>query len=436
MFKRTLEIMAISSLLASAAWADQKDNMNLKVHANECIQKLTVLALPQYAPDQYLKADYQNDSLVIHFDENHTAEVKGILEKWTEECSDLFDKDVYSPGFFTNSPLMDIVKAESEKQARQRTEAFGNDSLTKIKNEVEEIAGNFSFVFRYGVLESININPRKGKRFQFVNDGTALIWGGNGILHSISRKSALLQEDSIIVHSGYEIKDFVRDGHGFKEFTRPWSQVVTKEEYPSLNESAKNGKFEYDQEAYSAMPWGTVAHNKKIELIGTVGLNIGYLTDNYLEDSKAFRDSSAIIEGLLEMGVNWEVSLGLVRCSATSGTCLGFGAGYGAYVWATAGKEKENRWSYSDDDTEEAETKLIHGVKLFGEYYMKSKTPYGFREAITIPVNESMKYIESKTSLFVDSGINRFELGLAISPIQFIPALFFNIGINFNTNSF
>ena len=54
------------------------------------------------------------------------------------------------------------------------------------------------------------------------------------------------------------------------------------------------------------------------------------------------------------------------------------------------------------------------------------------REAIDIPINADMKYMTSKTSLVFGS-FQRFELGLALSPIQCIPAIYFEYGYRFNT---
>ncbi len=421
MFKRFLEVLAVFSLVASSAWAGQKNDKVLKVHAKECIQKLTVLASPENAPDQYLKAGYQNDSLFLYFDETHTAEVKNILEKWTEECSDLFDKKVYSSKFFSASPLLSLLRDETHKQAVDRTKAINNDSLAKEQKKMDEVSGSFNFRFDNGILQSIMIFPKKGKRYQFVKDGVTYLWGGNGVVHMIQNEGGFLKKDTVKVISGYEVNE------------KPWKHAITKEEYPSLNESVLDGKIEYDQEAFTAVSHGSVAKNKILKLLAMGGINFGYLTNPHLNEFKANRDSSALIEGLLEAGFDWEITAGIDRCSGETGTCLGFGAGYAAYVWALSGDAEKDPWgNYQSEDV----TTVVHGIRLYGDYFFKSGTAYGIREAINIPLNVSMKFLESRTSIFVENGLNRFEVGLALSPVQFIPTLFFNIGVKFKTPTF
>jgi hypothetical protein len=80
------------------------------------------------------------------------------------------------------------------------------------------------------------------------------------------------------------------------------------------------------------------------------------------------------------------------------------------------------------------DTKHVNNLMVYGEYYIKGNTPSGIRQSIDIPLDADIKYITSKTGFFYDSW-TRFEMGLKLSPIQYIPGVYAEIGFSFTTPS-
>lgn len=398
--------------------------MNLKAHAHECIQKLSIFSSPEYDPENTMKVKFSNDSLILYYEPSHVAEVDTLLNKWTHECRDLFDHNVYAPKFFSDNPLSELLSESAKKRLKEQINAAGNDSLTKIQEEKDNLSASYHFTFRRGVLQSIGIMPKKGKNFQYTYNGTNIFWDRTNIVHSIAYEDNLLKKDTMIVTSGYY--------EPYGTLLVPKKQVITKKDYPELNESFVNGKFEFDQQRFNAMPKGTVTRNWTLQIEGTIGLNFLYYTDELLEDTKINKDSVQVI-GPLDFGFDWDATLGLQHCNPKSGRCYGFGAGYGAYVYMGPGEDEKNSWGQTESTFH---SKVTHSVKMYGEYFLNGKTSLGLKEAISIPVTEKMKYTLSQTSI-VSKGSNfKAELGLGISPIQYIPSPYFNIGFAFQPPAF
>lgn len=79
-----------------AADADEKF---LREHAIECIDSLNVFSAPQYAVQKMLKPVLDKDSLSLELDSVRVAEVDTLLKHWVDKCGNLFDPEVYTPGF-------------------------------------------------------------------------------------------------------------------------------------------------------------------------------------------------------------------------------------------------------------------------------------------------------------------------------------------------
>lgn len=422
MKKVFLCVIATSLFLVSNVWA-KKDNQALKDHAYQCLEKLSIFSAPELAPNANLQVLMQNDSLIMRYDSNYTAKVDNILETWTEECKDLFDRNVYSPGFFTRSPLSALVDSIATSQQRVRTEAMDNDSLKQETTHKDSLNAHFLFMFKDGYLKEIGITPRLRKRYQYVSNGTTLFWGFEGVTHRIYLDEGLFKKDSLIISSG----NYITEKKNLTEIKRPWSRVITKQDYPELKESDANGKFENDTNAFTPIYFGAVNKSWALSVQASAGIFAGYFTDKVLDDMEADRDSSAIIEGLLEMGVNWSVTAGAIHCSPSSQRCFGFGAGYGSDYFSGSKLEK----GYWDKVEATSVMNQVSGLKLYGEYFFKSNFPVGVRETITIPLNAGMEYIQAKTNLF----ISMLDIGFSISPAQFIPTINMGITYRFNTEA-
>lgn len=437
--KKIFSSLIIVAALFSSTLAAEMSEQEKKDHVYDCIKQLSVFSVPENAPENHMILDYQNDSLIFHFDSAHVTKMDQVLDEWKDKCQDLFDSKVYSPHFFKDSPLLTIVEKIAKEQRKEKMEAIGNDSLTKEQARLDSIKGQYTFTFQYGVLQSILIKPRLGKRYQYKYNGTNLLWGENGVIHEISMKKTPLgfADDSLKVYSGYYEKDYDKktDEYGrvkLDEKYVPWKKVLTKSEYPSLDKNALNGEFSYDPKAYSPIPSGTATKNWALKFAGTVGIHVAYFTDDILDDHDADRDSSAHFGESLGGGFNADVTIGAIHCSPTSERCFGFGAGYGGAVWVL-NKVERDLWG---DSVATESNAYINGVKVYGEYYFKHDVPVGIREALTVPLNTDMKYLESRTAVFAEPFGYKIEFGFVVSPIQYIPGVYLGLGACFRTPSF
>ena len=444
--KFLLKFAVSVALFSTMAFAAEKmDDEALKAHAIECIDSLNVFSAPQYAVQKMLKPVLGKDSLFLELDSVRVAEVDTLFKRWVDKCGDLFDPDVYTPGFFKATPLRQYVEEVALKQQRERTQAIGNDSLTKLQKEVEERSARYLFEFSTGHLYRLLIMPFKGHRFQYNVDGTNLFWSGNGLIHELRYESGFFgQKDSLHVKSGYKTIEYKgragRNNRG-EEVVRVKKMSVPRKDLKDFDdEDLVNGEFTNYDNLYSPVYVGSISKNWAIKLSGGVGLNFSYYPDPIIDDMNWYKDSSMYVGGYSGFGGHYDVNLGLVHCSPTSARCYGFGAGYGDLLWA--GKEID-RYPGSDrpitnyrGDTSYTETvKHVEGINVYGEYYFQKESAVGMREKVKIPLDMDMKYLESRTAVFYENYM-AFELGLVWSPALYVPGFYFSIGYAFTIGPF
>ena len=154
------------------------------------------------------------------------------------------------------------------------------------------------------------------------------------------------------------------------------------------------------------MSQGTIDKSWAVKLGGAVGLAIYFPTDDILDDNGWVEDTSGFNVAFLI-----DVTIGVVHCSPSSGRCFGFGGGYAKNIFFGNKREYELGF-YKIDSTDVADVKIIDNVKVYGEYYLKGKSPLGIRQSIDIPLNADMKYITFKTGYFVAKRPEFLKLGL------------------------
>ena len=444
--KFLLKFAVSVALFSSMAFAAEKmDDMALKAHAIECINSLNVFSAPQYAVQKMLNPVLGKDSLFLELDSVRVAEVDTLFKRWIDKCGDLFDPDVYTPGFFKATPLHQYVEEVAARQQRERSDAMGNDSLTKLQKEIDERTARYVFEFSAGYLYRLLIMPFKGHHVQYNVDGTNLFWNGNGLMHELRYEKGLFgQKDSLHIKSGYKTIEYKgrvgRNSRGEEVVKIKKMSVPRKDLKDFDDDDLVNGVFTNYDSLYTPVYVGSISKNWAVKLSGGVGLNFSHYTDPIIDDMDWYKDSSMYLGGFSGFGGHFDVNLGLVHCSPTSARCYGFGAGYGHLVWA--GKEVE-RDEYSDrprtnyrGDTVYTETvKHVEGINVYGEYYFQSEDVMGLREKVKIPLDMDMKFLESRTAFFYENYM-AFELGLVWSPALYVPGLYFNIGMAFTIGPF
>lgn len=423
-FRRFLTLSSIAFLSVNA-FAEEENQMTLKAHAYECIQKLSIFSSPEYDPKNTMRTKFENDTLTLYYDPAHVAEVDNLLNKWKNDCGDLFNPDKYASKFFTANPLSELVTEIVKKQQKEEMKAIGNDSLSRIQKEKEETLGTYSFIFRYGTLQSIEITPKKGKSFQYRYNGTNVFWDRTDIVHKFEyQNKTLWNKDTLYVTSGY----YEPQG----AYLIPKKQTIAKSDYPELNESFTHGTFEFSPERLNLMPRGSLTRTWAVQFEATFGLYFPYFTSDLAEDVGVDPDSTRMI-GPLNLGFDWDVLIGLIHCNPQSERCFGFGGGYSAVLYSGNSTEERNRQGQMES---EFHMKVPHSVKMYGEFYLKNKTNLGIKQAVAFPIKEDMKYLLSKTSLVTKGNHFMAELGIGISPIQCVPAPYINFGYSFQTPPF
>lgn len=411
--------------------AAEVDYKQLEVHANECLDYLEAFTNPEFSPKKAIQKSYENGSLVLRYKDEVIKQTDNIAEKWIHDCGDLFVSDNYSPGFFRDSPILKVVKDRIEKQ-----KSFSWKEAQAAASNSSSESGPFTLraTFQYGYLQDIEVITPYTTPFQYKYGGETLIWGKfddeNVYASSLSKGSftysfskswnALEYKSPLKI---YTVENSGKNGWGTpKALPKKWEQKVASQD-------VLNGDFSYEKELHTAVPRGNLDHSWAIKGSATIGLHAFAYTNDMLKDNNWVKDSTKYMGGVGTLGFMIDIALGVVHCSPTSGSCFGFGAGYARNAYDGYALDTEESWYH---ETVKNKFKYVDNLKLYGEYYLNSKSVKGFRESIDIPLNASMKYLTSKTGFFLGSW-RRFEVGLEFSPIQYIPGIYIQYGISFST---
>ena len=414
---------------ANLGFASDENTRMLEVHARECIDFLQAFATEDFNPQKALRTNFENGMLVIRYDDEVIKQTDDLAQKWMNDCQDLFDEDKYGPKLFRDSPLKKVL----EDIIRDQNFAKMQSNQT-VAEQAAEKKKSFSWraVFYNGVVERLELVTPYYAKFQYKYDSKYLVWnvlendnfGGMSSTGVFSYKF-VRGLDGMRYYSPFKTykTDYSSGSRKFLSKPKTWKQQ-------GVTEQESKGNFSFDDDKFSAIPKGSFNKNWALKIGAAVGMNLFVYTDNLLEDNDWDPDSSAYIEGVATIDFLIDATLGVIRCSSQSGKCLGFGSGYSRGIFLGAREEKDD-WGRTKMATK---GRYIDFIKLYGEMYLMSETSGGVRQSIDIPLNADMKYITSKTGFFYDDWRIRVEAGLEISPIQFIPGIYFEIGTSFMTN--
>lgn len=414
-------------VMAGHAFASDEKTRQLEIHAQECLDYLKAFTGEEYNPQKALHTSFERGSLLLRYDENVIKQTDDLAGKWMQDCGDLFDSEKYGPKFFKDSPLIRVLENLIKDQEFAQKQS---DQSVAEQTAAEKKSFKMRASFRNGVLEELElITPFYGN-FQYRYNGESLIWdkleSDNPMSVFSSGKFSykfVNSYDSLRYYSPFKHywTEYNPNGGRSKEFSasKTW-------EKKKVAENAGDGKLTFDEGLFPAMSKGTNDKTWALKFGATVGLDVYFPTDNLLDDNGWVEDTSGIGVGFLV-----DATIGVVHCSPSSGKCFGFGAGYARNIFCGNKLEKKpNR----RDSTEVFDTKHVNNLMVYGEYYIKGNTPSGIRQSIDIPLDADIKYITSKTGFFYDSW-TRFEMGLKLSPIQYIPGVYAEIGFSFTTPS-
>lgn len=423
----------IFSIAFSMTFATEIDYKQLEVHANECLDYLSALTNPEYSPKTSIQKSYENGNLILRYKDEVISQTDKIAEKWIQDCNDIFVSDKYAPGFFRDSPILKVVKDRIERQKTFSWQESNQIASSKSKNE----DGPFKLraTFQNGFLRDLEVITPYTTQFQYNYGGENLIWGffdDENVLSSGLFKGSFTYTfsklgDSLQYTSPF--KNYTTENNGKGHWGTRISTPKTWEQ-KSASQDVLNGGFAYEKDLFVAVPRGNIDHSWAIKMSASLGLHAFIYTDDIIKDNNWIKDSTAYMGGVGTLGFLIDVSVGVAHCSPTSGSCYGFGTGYARNAYDGYVIDVENSWYH-----EKAKSKLkyIDNIKLYAEYYLDGKTPKGFRESINIPLNAKMKYITSKTGFFIEPTWQRFEVGLEVSPIQYIPGIYLQYGATFST---
>ena len=426
--KYTLGILLVLGI--GLSYASEEEYKQLEVHVEECLDYLEVFTNPDYNPKKAIQKSYKNGSLVLDFNEEVVSQSEKLAEKWIHDCSDLFISDKYSPGFFKASPIYKVVtdRIKNQKFSKRNSSQSSNASSN---------AGNDQFklraTFYQGYLNELSIITPYTTPFQYDYNGEHLIWGefdDKDVLGVYWSKGSFAfsfnkSNDSLHYTSPFKTYTLEKDEKNIWGTMKPHPKIW---EVKNVPEGATNGQFHYEKSLFAPIPKGNKKHSWAIKMAASLGLHMFAYTKDMIKDNDWVEDSTKYVSGFGTLGFTVDVSAGVVHCSPSSGNCFGFGAGYAhngfdGYVPET---------DYWRKDEVKNKMKQVDNLKLYGEYYFGGPSTKGIRESIDIPLNASMKYLTSKTGFFIGKWY-RYEFGLEISPIQYIPGIYINYGMSFNT---
>lgn len=426
--KYTLGILLVLGI--GLSYASEEEYKQLEVHVEECLDYLEVFTNPDYNPKKAIQKSYKNGSLVLDFNEEVVSQSEKLAEKWIHDCSDLFISDKYSPSFFKASPIYKVVtdRIKNQKFSKRNSSQSSNASSN---------AGNDQFklraTFYQGYLNELSIITPYTTPFQYDYNGEHLIWGefdDKDVLGVYWSKGSFAfsfnkSNDSLHYTSPFKTYTLEKDEKNIWGTMKPHPKIW---EVKNVPEGATNGQFHYEKSLFAPIPKGNKKHSWAIKMAASLGLHMFAYTKDMIKDNDWVEDSTKYVSGFGTLGFTVDVSAGVVHCSPSSGNCFGFGAGYAhngfdGYVPET---------DYWRKDEVKNKMKQVDNLKLYGEYYFGGPSTKGIRESIDIPLNASMKYLTSKTGFFIGKWY-RFECGLEISPIQYIPGIYLNYGMSFTT---
>lgn len=417
-------------VLVNLGFASDEKTRLLEVHAKECIDFLQAFATDDFNPQKALRTTFKDGSLVIRYDDEVIKQTDDLAKKWMNDCEDLFDEEKYGPKLFKDSPLKKVLEDMIRDQNFEKAQA--DHQTVAQQAAAEKKSFRWRAVFFKGVVQSLELITPYYTKFQYKYDSKYLVWDA-------------LEIDNLsgISSTGVFLYRFVRDGEGmryyspFKTYKTDYSsgsrKILSKPitwKQQGISEQESKGSFTFDEDKFSAIPKGSFNKNWAIKIGAAVGMNVFVYTDDLLEDNDWDPDSSAYVEGVATIDFLIDATLGVIRCSSQSGRCLGFGSGYSRGVFLGAREEKDD-WGRNEMTTK---GRYIDFIKVYGEMYLMSETSGGLRQSIDIPLNADMKYITSKTGFFYDDWRIRLEAGLEISPIQYIPGIYLEIGCSFMTD--
>ena len=427
--KSSLSLLLLGFSLSHAASEDYKQ---LEVHVEECLDYLEVFTNPDFNPKKTIQKVYENGSLILRYDEEAITKTEKLAEKWISDCGDLFISDKYDPGFIRNSPIFNVVSDRVKNQSfRKKNSApiVGHSGASE-----DEKPFKLKATFNSGYLHELEVIAPYTNVFQYDYDGEHLIWGrfdnedvlGIGwsetpFAYSFTRYGDSLRYTSPFM--SYTTENKGRNSWGERKASPKTWQVK------DVSESALNGQINHEKNLFVAIPKGNKNRSWAIKLAATIGIHGFAYTDDLIKDNNWVADSTKYMGGFGALGFLVDITAGVVHCMPSSGSCFGFGAGYSHNGYDGYVIDEENSWYH-----EVVKNKMKHtdNLKLYGEYYLNGKSPKGFRESIDIPLNANIKYLTSKTGFFWGKWM-RYEAGLEVSPIQFIPGIYFELGMQFTT---
>ena len=419
------KIIFLISFAVAFACASDKDYKMLETHAGECLDYLFSFFSEDYKPEKIIRSKFNGSGVELYFDEAAVASTDEMGKKWVADCGDLFDKKRYSPEFLRASPLQKVVEDRIKKGLEARQVQQGSSSGSAGSGEKRETYF-VRVTFQNGLLNSIDVTPPYYKRFQYFYQGKVLTWDffKNGV-------PVLPWTDDSFSFT------FEKDYNGNVRYFSPFYVYATKStndpkprtwKIDNVGQEVANGNFTFTQEGFNGIARG---HNgKSWSLMMSISAGLGFYfayTDEMYEDNGWNKDST-IEHYSIGLSPMIDFAVGTVHCMS-SGRCFGFGTGY-AKNYFVGSKDDDEDYYYRPSVSEDVIS--TDNIKLYGEYYFKTQMAISLRETIDIPLNADMKYMTSKTS-FVFGSLQRFELGLALSPIQCIPAIYFEYGYRFNT---
>lgn len=411
--------------------ASEEEYKQLEVHVEECLDYLEVFTNPDYNPKKAIQKSYKSGSLFLSFNEEVVSQSEKLAEKWIHDCSDLFISDKYSPGFFKASPIYKVVtdRIKSQKISRKNS-SQGSSGASNAENGTFKLKATFY----HGYLSELSIITPYTTPFQYDYNGEHLIWGefdDKDVLGAYWSKGSF-------AFSFSKSNDSLRYTSPFKTYTSEkdekniWGVMKSHPkiwEVTNVPEEATNGQFHYEKSLFAPIPKGNKNHSWSVKMAASIGVHMFAYTNDIIKDNNWIEESTKYVGGFGTLGFTVDISAGIVHCSPSSGSCFGFGSGYAHNAYDGDVVDSENSWR---GDEETNKMKHTDNLKLYGEYYFGGPSTKGIRESIDIPLNASMKYLTSKTGFFIGKWY-RYEFGLEISPIQYIPGIYINYGMSFNT---
>lgn len=405
------------------ACASDKDYKMLETHAEECLDYLFSFFSEDYNPQKIIRSKYNGSGVELYFDEEAVAATDEMGKKWVADCGDLFDEKRYAPGFLRSSPLQKVVEARIKRGLEARQAQQGSSSGSASSGEQGE--SHFIRVsFQNGILQSIDVTPPHYKRFQYFYKGKVLTWdffkNGVPLLPWSDDSFSFTFEKDYNGNLRYFSPFYVYSDYSYTPSPRIWK-------IDNVGKEVANGNFTFTQEGFNGIARG---HNgKSWSLLASISAGLGFYfayTDEMYEDNGWNKDSAAE-KSANGLSLMIDLAIGTVHCMS-SGRCFGFGTGYAKNYFVGYKNDDED---YYDSSVSE-EVVSTDNIKVYGEFYFKTKMAISLREAIDIPLNADMKYMTSKTS-FVFGSFHRFEIGMELSPIQCIPGIYIEYGYRFNT---